>query len=58
MMLTQLRLIWRMQLWEMALLVGAAFVLSVIALILPSTEGGGGGDARMIVLFLTLVGRS
>ena len=51
----QLRLAWRMQRWEMSLLVGAALVLTVAALILPSTEGGG-GDPRMIVLFLTLVG--
>lgn len=55
-MTSTLRLAWRMQRWEMALLVGAALALTAVALVLPSTEGGGGGDARMIVLFLTLVG--
>jgi len=53
--MVDIRLAWRMQRWEMTLLVGAALVLTVVALILPSTQVGG-GDPRMIVLFLTLVG--
>ncbi len=50
-----LRLAWRMQRWEMTLLVGAALALTAAALILPATQEGS-GDARMIVLFLTLAG--
>jgi hypothetical protein len=50
-----LRLAWRIQRWEMTLLVGSALALTAAALILPATQEGS-GDARMIVLFLTLAG--
>lgn len=55
-MLAQFRLGWRMQRWELGLLIASGLGLTAIALILPSTGEAGIGDQRMIVLFLTLAG--
>lgn len=54
-MVQQFRLGWRMQRWELGLFAASGAALTAIALVLPSTREGG-GDMRMIVLFLTLAG--
>lgn len=53
---TTLRLAWRLQRWELALLVAGGMALSAMALVLPSLGEAGVGDQRMLVLFLTLAG--
>jgi hypothetical protein len=55
-MLTQLRLAWRLQRWELGLLIGSGLALTAVALALPSLGEAGIGDQRMIVLFLTVAG--
>jgi len=55
-MFAQLRLAWRMQRWELGLLIGSGLVLTAVALALPSLGEAGIGDQRMIVLFLTVAG--
>jgi len=55
-MLTQLRLAWRMQRWELGLLIGSGLALTAVALALPSLGEAGIGDQRMLVLFLTVAG--
>lgn len=50
---TTLRIAWRLQRWELGLLV---VTLTAMALVLPSLGEAGIGDQRMIVLFLTLAG--
>lgn len=51
-----LRLAWRLQRWELGLLVASGVALTAMALVLPSLGEAGIGDQRMIVLFLTLAG--
>lgn len=54
-MVAQFRLGWRMLRWELGLVAASGLALTAMALVLPST-GEGGGDLRVIVLFLTLAG--
>lgn len=53
-MLTALRLAWRMQRWELRLVAAGGIALTAVALVLPSLGEAGSGDQRMVVLFLTL----
>jgi hypothetical protein len=53
---TTLRLAWRLQRWELGLLVASGVALTALALALPTLGDAGIGDQRMIVLFLTLAG--
>lgn len=51
--MTLMRLAWRLQRWELTLLLGAALALTGAALVLPSTDLAI-TDARAVVLLLTL----
>jgi hypothetical protein len=51
-----LRLAWRLQRWELVLLVASGVALMAVTLALPSFGEAGIGDQRMIVLILTLAG--
>jgi hypothetical protein len=53
---TTLRLAWRLQRWELGLLVTSGVALTAVALVLPSLGEAGIGDQRMVVLFLALAG--
>lgn len=55
-MTTAFRLAWKVQRWELSLLVGSGLALTAIALLLPSLGEAASGDQRMIVLFLTVAG--
>lgn len=53
---TPFLLAWRLQRWELGLLVGSGLALTTVALALPSLGEAGVGDQRMIVLFLSVAG--
>ena len=53
---TPVRIAWRLQRWELGLLVASGVALTAVALVLPSLGEAGIGDQRMVVLLLTLAG--